>query len=143
MHAGIPPASVCMNCHSQVKEGKRTGKKEIEKIYAAIKENKPIEWIKVHNLPDHVYFNHAQHVNAGKLDCAECHGDVAQMDQVAQVKDLSMGWCIDCHRTKSVQFATNKFYQQYKKLHEKFEKGEIKKVTPQMLGGDECQKCHY
>jgi len=143
MHAGIPPASVCMNCHSQVKEGKRTGKKEIAKIYAAIKENKPIEWIKVHNLPDHVYFNHAQHVKAGKLECAACHGDVAQMDQVAQVKDLSMGWCIDCHRTKSVQFATNKFYTQYKKLHEKFKKGEIKKVTPQMLGGDECQKCHY
>ncbi len=143
MHAGIPPASVCMNCHSQVKSGKRTGKKEIAKIYAAIKENKPIEWIKVDNLPDFVYFNHEQHVKVGKLDCTECHGDVAQMDQIAQVKDLSMGWCLDCHRSHKVQFTNNKFYGAYKKLHEELRAGKIDQVTVKMIGGENCSKCHY
>ncbi len=143
MHAGIPPASVCMNCHSQVKEGKRTGKKEIAKIYDAINNNKPIEWIKVHNLPDYVYFNHSQHVKVGKLDCTECHGDVAEMDQIAQVNNLSMGWCLDCHRKHEVQFTDNKFYEQYKKLHEDMKSGKIDKVTVKMIGGEDCQKCHY
>ena len=143
MHAGIPPASVCMNCHSQVKEGKRTGKKEINKIYAALKEKKPIEWIKVHNLPDFVYFNHEQHVKVGKLDCTECHGDVAQMDQIAQVNTLSMGWCLDCHRTHKVQFTDNKFYGSYKKYHENLKAGKIDAVTVKMTGGEDCAKCHY
>ncbi|MCF6170494.1 MAG: c-type cytochrome [Bacteroidales bacterium] len=143
MHAGIPPVNVCMNCHSQVKQGKLTGTKEIDKIYSAIERNKPIEWIKVHNLPDHVYFNHAQHVNVGKVACAECHGPVEKMDQIIQVEDLSMGWCIQCHREKEVQFADNKFYDQYTKLHQQIKSGKISKVTVQMIGGDECQKCHY
>ncbi len=143
MHAGIPPVSVCMNCHSQVKEGKQTGKKEIAKIYNALDNNKPIEWVKVHNLPDHVYFNHAQHYNVGKVECEECHGEVEKMDQIIQVEDLSMGWCIECHRTKEVQFTNNKFYEQYAELHRKMENGDIDKVTVQMMGGDDCQKCHY
>ncbi len=143
MHAGIPPASVCMNCHSQVKEGKQTGKKEIAKIYKALEDKKPIEWIKVHNLPDFVYFNHEQHVKAGKLDCTECHGDVAQMDQIAQVNTLSMGWCLDCHRTHQVQFADNKFYGSYKKFHEDMKAGKIDAVTVKMIGGEDCAKCHY
>ncbi len=142
-HAGIPPASVCMNCHSQVKSGKHTGTKEIAKIYAAIKENKPIQWVKVHNLPDFVYFNHEQHVKVGKLDCTECHGNVDQMDQIAQVKDLSMGWCLDCHRTHKVQFTNNKFYGAYKKLHEELRAGKIDLVTVKMIGGEDCAKCHY
>lgn len=143
MHAGIPPASVCMNCHSQVKEGKQTGKKEIAKIYKALEENKPIEWIKVHNLPDYVYFNHEQHVKVGKLDCTECHGDVEQMDQIAQVNTLSMGWCLDCHRTHKVQFTENNFYGAYKKLHEDLKAGKINQVNVKMIGGEDCAKCHY
>ena len=143
MHAGIPPVSVCMNCHSQVKEGTQTGKTEIDKIYAAIADNKPIEWVKVHNLPDHVYFNHAQHYNVGKVECEECHGEVEKMDEIIQVEDLSMGWCIECHRTKEVQFANNKFYEQYAELHKRVKDGEVGKVTVQMMGGDDCQKCHY
>lgn len=143
MHAGIPPVSTCMNCHNQVKEGKMTGTKEIEKIYAAMENNEPIEWVKVYNLPDHVYFNHAQHVNIGKVDCAECHGEVEKMDQIIQVPDLSMGWCIECHRTEAVQFATNKFYEQYTELHKKYKSGEVPNVTVQNIGGDECAKCHY
>ena len=143
MYAGIPPVETCMNCHAQVKKGKKTGTEEIAKIYTAIEQQKPIEWIKVHNLPDHVYFNHAQHVNVGKIDCQQCHGEVEKMDEIIQVSDLSMGWCIDCHRTQSVQFASNKFYEQYTQLHQKLKEGERSAVTVMDIGGDECQKCHY
>ena len=143
MHAGIPPVETCMNCHNQVKEGKQTGTAEIAKIFDAFENNKPIEWVKVYNLPDHVYFNHAQHVNIGKIDCEDCHGLVEKMDQVIQEPDLSMGWCIDCHRTEAVQFASNKFYDQYTELHEKIKNGEMPNVTVMDIGGDECAKCHY
>jgi hypothetical protein len=143
MHAGIPPASVCMNCHNQVREGSRTGKEEIAKIYEAIEKKEPIQWVKVHNLPDFVYFNHEQHVKVGKLDCTECHGNVEEMDQGAQVEDLSMGWCLDCHRSHKVQFVDNKFYDSYKNYHEKLKKGELGQVTVKMIGGEDCAKCHY
>lgn len=143
MHAGIPPMSTCMNCHNQVKEGKKTGTEEIAKIYTAIETNNPVEWIKVHNLPDHVYFNHAQHVKVGKLECQECHGEVEKMDQIIQVEDLSMGWCIECHRTSEVQFASNKFYDQYTQIHEKLNNGTKKIVSVTDVGGEDCQKCHY
>ncbi len=142
-HAGIPPVAVCMNCHSQVRSGKITGETEIAKVVDAYKNNKPIKWIKVHNLPDHVYFNHAQHYDVGKVECEECHGAVEQMDEIIQVEDLSMGWCIDCHRTKEVQFANNKFYEQYTKMHEKIVNGEKTKVTVADMGGEDCQRCHY
>ena len=143
MHAGIPPVETCMNCHNQVKEGKQTGTAEIAKIFEAFEKNKPIEWVKVYNLPDHVYFNHAQHVNIGQIECEDCHGLVEKMDQVIQEPDLSMGWCVDCHRTETVQFASNKFYEQYTELHEKIASGEMPNVTVQNIGGDECAKCHY
>jgi len=143
-HAGIPSSQLCMNCHNVVREGKKTGKAEIAKIYASLEANKPIEWIKVHNLPDHVFFSHAQHVNVGKLDCAECHGNVEDMDRIIQVEDLSMGWCINCHReTNIAHFETNAFYQEYVDLHEKLKSGEIEQVTVEDIGGNDCQKCHY
>ena len=142
-HAGIPPTQLCMNCHTVVKQGKYTGTEEIAKIYAAIENGRPIEWVKVHNLPDHVYFNHAQHANVGKLDCTECHGDVKSMDRIMQVNDLSMGWCINCHRNTEVQFFDNAFYSLYEETREKYENGKIKKITVDAVGGSECQKCHY
>jgi len=142
MHSGIPPVAVCMNCHNQVKKGKITGEAEIAKVIDAYNNGEPIEWVKVHNLPDHVYFNHSQHVNVGKMDCTECHGDVEKMDEIIQVNDLSMGWCIDCHRTKEVNFA-NKFYDQYKQLHEEIAKGEKSRVLVTDVGGEDCQRCHY
>jgi hypothetical protein len=141
--AGIPSINVCMNCHNQVREGKVTGTAEIDKIHEAWNSGKPVEWVRVHNLPDHVYFNHAQHVNSGKLDCAECHGEVEKMDVVMQVEDLSMGWCLECHRTTEVQFANNEFFKSYELMHEQFKNGEVKKVTADMLGGGDCMKCHY
>jgi cytochrome c551/c552 len=142
MHSGIPPAQVCLNCHNQVKKGKITGETEIAKIYEAVNNNKPIEWIKVHNLPDHVYFNHAQHVNVGKVECQECHGPVERMDEIIQVNDLSMGWCIDCHRKQEIQLS-NKFYDKYTQLHEQLSSGDLKRATVVQIGGEECQKCHY
>ncbi len=141
--AGIPPMDLCLNCHSLVREGTRSGKFEIAKVIEANEKQMPVEWIRVHNLPDHVFFSHAQHVNAGKMDCIECHGNVIEMDVIRQVQDLSMGWCIDCHRTKEVQFANNNFYESYEKLHEQIKSGQIDKVTVDMIGGTDCMKCHY
>ena len=93
-HAGVPPVSVCMNCHEKV----RTDSPEIQKLAAAFKASKPVEWVKVHRLPDFAYFNHARHVVGGKLACQTCHGPVETMTRVRQAESLSMGWCLGCHR---------------------------------------------
>ena len=91
--ANVPPTQTCMNCHSLIKT-------DSEKL-AAVRESwttkQPIEWVRVHNLPDYVYFNHSAHIHAG-IGCISCHGNVAEMEKVMQVKPLSMGWCLDCHR---------------------------------------------
>ena len=141
--AGIPPVNVCMNCHLLVRNGTRSGVFEISKIISSYENQKPIEWIKVHNLPDHVFFSHAQHVSAGGVECTECHGDVKGMNVIKQVSDLSMGWCINCHRTKKIDFHNNHFYSQYRDLTEKLKKGEPDSVTVTMVGGRECMRCHY
>jgi hypothetical protein len=141
--AEIPAASVCLNCHMVVREGTRSGRYEINKIFAAVESNKPIPWVRVYNLPDHAFFSHAQHVGAGKLQCQTCHGPVEQMDRIVQVADLSMGWCVNCHRETSVQFHDNAFYTHYDALSEKMAKGEIDSVTVDMVGGTDCMKCHY
>jgi len=141
--AEIPAASVCLNCHMVVREGTKSGRYEINKIFAALESKKPIPWIRVYNLPDHAFFSHAQHVGAGKLACQTCHGPVEQMDRIVQVPDLSMGWCVNCHRETKVQFHDNRFYSNYGILREKIEKGQIDSVTVEMVGGTDCMKCHY
>ncbi len=104
----------------------------------------PIEWTRIHNLPDHVYFNHAQHVTVGKVACQNCHGKVEEMDEVKQYAPLSMGWCINCHRETEVKFADNKYYDNYYELyHEQIKNRQRDKVTVEDIGGTECQKCHY
>jgi len=151
-HAGVPSLNVCMNCHSQVHEGTISGKKEIAKIYEHLginpktmqkdKPGKPIQWIKVHNLPDHVYFNHAQHVQAGKVKCQECHGPVEKMNRVVEYKELAMGdFCLDCHRKRGID-TSNPYYKHYdfKKL---MEKEGIDKITVDKIGGQDCSSCHY
>jgi len=150
--AVIPSANVCMNCHKAIEEGPEYGKTEIAKIYEAVDWDsetqtygdnpKPIEWVRIHNLPDHVYFNHSQHVTVGGVECETCHGEVAEMEKVKQHETLGMGWCIDCHRDTEVQFASNDYYQIYEQLHKDL-KEEGKKVTVEDIGGTECQKCHY
>jgi len=153
-HSNIPSAGVCMNCHMQVQEGQKTGTEEIAKIYAAVGwdpetytyiedyDTKPIEWVRIHNLPDLAYFNHAQHVNAGQLACQTCHGPIQEMEEVYQYSPLTMGWCINCHRETQVQVESNDYYEQmHTKLKEKY--GEDAEITVEMIGGLECGKCHY
>jgi mono/diheme cytochrome c family protein/preprotein translocase subunit SecG len=135
--ATIPSASTCMNCHNQIKRGSP----EIQKIYAAIEKNRPIEWVRIHNLPDLAYFNHAQHTNVAGLDCAKCHGEIAEMEVVQQRAPLTMGWCINCHRETVVEHANNNAY--YDKLLAYHQKQGIKKMTVENIGGLECAKCHY
>jgi mono/diheme cytochrome c family protein len=142
-HAGFPPVQLCMNCHNLVKEGKVTGTEEISKIYQALETGKSIQWIRVHNLPDHSYFNHAQHIRVGKVSCNECHGPVEKMDRIIQVSSLGMGWCIDCHRTREVQFFDNEFYTKFTIMHDRIQSGEKSKVTVDDMGGTECGRCHY
>lgn len=141
--AGIPSVNVCMNCHLLVRQGTRSGGFEIAKVTSAYENRQPIRWIRVHNLPDHVYYNHAQHVSAGGLDCKVCHGNVPGMDRIVQVSDLSMGWCIKCHRSKAVKFGTNEFYSQYTGMSERFKKGELDSVLVSTQGGTDCMRCHY
>ncbi|MFM6925735.1 MAG: cytochrome c3 family protein [Ferruginibacter sp.] len=110
---------------------------------------KPIEWVKIHNLPDHVYFNHSQHIKVGKQQCQTCHGNIQQMPEVYQFADLSMGWCINCHRESKVDFynkadgSGNKYYSIYEKFHNDIKNHKMDSVTVEKIGGTECQKCHY
>lgn len=138
--ATIPSVNVCMNCHNQIKSGTTTGETEIGKIVRAFNENKPIEWIRVHNLPDLAYFNHSQHVNVGNIECQTCHGPVQEMDVVRQQSLLTMGWCIDCHRKTDVNSQGNAYYDKLMELHDPSGKTKMKVED---IGGLECSKCHY
>lgn len=177
--AGIPTVNVCMNCHKGIQEGTdEKGTREIAKIHAAAGydvdkreytgKTEPVKWVKVHNMPDHVYFNHAQHVTVGKIECENCHGDVKtyktgkvsgtetinnlQLEGKKIIKLskplLTMGWCIECHNTAEVSTADNKYYDD---IHERLKSDkelyksvmEDGKVKVKELGGWECSKCHY
>lgn len=180
--AGLPSVNVCMNCHKQINGATPEQQAKIAKIYAAAGWNpegageytgktKEIVWNKVHVLPDHVYFNHSQHVVVGGVDCKQCHGDMAKMSETAKVQTiaelnkvegnivlskptLTMGWCIECHGEKeissgSIENRNDGYYNEIhrrllnndKKLYEDYLKDG--KVTVKELGGWECAKCHY
>lgn len=154
-HASIPSVNICMNCHKGIQTGPQYGDKEIAKIYAAAgfdpktgtydnsKEN-PLQWIKVHNLPDHVYFNHSQHVVVGKIECTTCHGNVKEMTVAEQKAPLTMKWCIECHRKTEVAMQGNAYYDRlHKALKEKYAGQYDVKFTVEKIGGLECAKCHY
>ncbi len=160
--SGIPSVNVCMNCHKSIAEytGPVTEEKdkafydgEIQKIYDAIgwdKEKlayiegykqKPIEWVRIHSLPDFAYYNHSQHVTVAGLECQTCHGPVEEMDEVEQFAPLTMGWCIECHKKTDLKIKENGYYA---KIHEELsEKYGVEKVTVAQMGGRECGKCHY
>ncbi len=169
-HATVPSLNVCMNCHAAINDythgpklyredgAEVDGTAEIQKLYSYTgydpkagkytQPGKPVEWIKIHNLPDHVFFSHAQHIRAGKVQCQTCHGPIQQMNEVKQFAELSMGWCINCHRTTKVNFSDstgngNKFYSIYEKFHNDLKSGKMDSVTVENIGGTECQKCHY
>lgn len=124
--AWIPSVNVCMNCHKYIQQGPNYGTEEIGKILAAYEENKPVEWVRIHNLPDHAYFNHAQHVVVGGLECQTCHGPIQEMEVVYQYSDLGMGWCVSCHRETKVKHL-----------------GQETDMTVEDMGGLNCARCHY
>lgn len=139
-NANIPSPNICMNCHNSITKGTKTGTKEIDKIYAAIENNKPIEWVRVHNLPDLAYFNHSQHVAVGKLKCQTCHGPIEEMEVVRQYSKLTMGWCINCHRDTELNTKGNAYYDKLVELHSQ---ETDKPFTVEANGGLECARCHY
>lgn len=149
-HSNIPSLNVCMNCHTYVQEGP-SGTEEIGKIYAALDYNPdtkeygdnptPVEWVRVHNLPDLSYFNHSQHVVVGKIECQECHGAMEEMGVAEQHSPLTMGWCINCHRETSVKVADNGYYEDMHERTPSWHDGDP--VTVERIGGLECAKCHY
>ena len=170
--SGIPSVNVCMNCHKSISEvadetvvvledktlKKADLDKEIQKMYDAIgwdseklayKEGykqKPIQWKRIHNLPDFAYYNHSQHVTVAGLKCQTCHGPVEEMEEVRQFSPLTMGWCLECHKKTKVDMENNDYYA---KIHEQLSKypglkaNGMKDVTVARLGGRECGKCHY
>ena len=161
-HSGIPSLNVCMNCHMNIAEynGEEDLEKgytkefytnEIKKLYKAVgwdEENQrytgdtqPVKWVRIHNLPDFVYFNHAQHVDVAGIECQKCHGPVEEMEIMYQHSPLTMGWCIDCHRESNVDLENNEYYE---KIHaELSKKYGVEKLTIAQMGGLECGKCHY
>ncbi len=160
--SGIPSLNVCMNCHKNIAEvapetlaeGEEYGvdyNKEIQKLYTAVGwdedtqsytgEEKPVKWVRVHNLPDFAYFNHAQHVTVAGVECQKCHGPVEEMEILEQFSPLTMGWCVNCHRETNVNLAGNEYYA---KIHEELSKKYgVDKLTIAQMGGLECGKCHY
>ena len=161
-HSGIPSLNVCMNCHENIAEynGEEDLEKgytkefytnEIKKLYKAVgwDENRriytgdvePVKWVRIHNLPDFVYFNHSQHVNVAGIECQTCHGPVEEMEIAYQHSSLTMGWCINCHRESNVNVKDNEYYT---KIHEELSKKYgVEKLTIAQMGGLECGKCHY
>jgi len=153
-NASIPSLNVCMNCHNYVTASEKYDGKtspEIMKIYTALDYNedtkqygentKPVEWIRIHNLPDLAYFNHSQHVSVAGIECQKCHGPIQTMEEVYQYSPLTMKWCINCHKQTEVDHKDNPYYDKLIAAHDKLKKGE--KVTAAVLGGLECSKCHY
>lgn len=161
-HSGIPSLNVCMNCHMNIAEynGEEDLEKgytkefytnEIKKLYKAVGwdentqsytgETQPVKWVRIHNLPDFVYFNHAQHVSVAGVDCQKCHGPVEEMEIMYQHSSLTMGWCINCHRETNVNVKDNEYYS---KIHDELSKKYgVDKLTAAQMGGLECGKCHY
>jgi mono/diheme cytochrome c family protein len=161
-HSGIPSLNVCMNCHMNIADyngdedlekgyTKAFYTNEIKKLYKAVGwdeltqsytgDTQPVKWVRIHNLPDFVYFNHAQHVSVAGIECQKCHGPVEDMEILYQHSSLTMGWCINCHRETNVNIKDNEYYT---KIHEELSKKYgVDKLTVAQMGGLECGKCHY
>jgi mono/diheme cytochrome c family protein len=139
--ANIPSVNICMNCHSQIKEGPKYGKEAIGQLVKAYEAGTPIKWVRVHNLPDLAYFNHSQHTTVAGIECQKCHGPIEEMEVVRQHSPLTMGWCINCHRETAVNSKDNAYYDRLLKVHNASKKkGEMKAED---IGALDCSKCHY
>jgi len=141
--AGIPAGSICYNCHFLVRNGTRSGATEIAKIIKALDEKKAVEWVRIYKLPDFVFFSHEQHVSAGEITCDACHGPVKEMDRLYQFADLSMGWCIKCHKTRKVNISNEYYKTYYSGYYDSLSEGKIDSVMVTDIGGRDCGKCHY
>jgi len=141
-NATIPSTNICWNCHNDggVVEGTNTGKGEIAKIKESHDKGIPIEWVRIHNLPDFVYFNHAQHYVVGKVACQTCHGPIEEMEEVYQFNDLSMGWCINCHRQTKLNIKESNYYRS---IYANYHAEGLDSVTVEQIGGLSCARCHY
>jgi mono/diheme cytochrome c family protein len=153
-NASVPSLNVCMNCHKVIttRMGAKAPSTEIQKIYDALgydpqtqkydtTKARPVQWIRIHNLPDFAYFNHSQHVKVAGLKCQTCHGPVETMKEVYQYSPLTMKWCIQCHKRTEINIKGNAYYEKMEQVHDLIRKGG--KVTEAMMGGIECGKCHY
>jgi hypothetical protein len=141
--AGIPPGSVCLNCHFLVRNGTRSGATEIAKVLGALDEKRAVQWVRIYRLPDFVFFSHEQHVSAGGITCDACHGNVKEMNRLYQVPDLSMGWCINCHKTRKVNLSNEYYRTYYSGFCDSLKAGKIDSVMVTGIGGRDCGKCHY
>jgi len=160
-NSGIPSLNVCMNCHKNISEvaestatpeySKAFYDEQIQKLYTAVGWDKatqsytgktqPVKWVRIHNLPDFVYFNHSQHVTVAGIECQTCHGPVETYEIQKQFAPLTMGWCVNCHRKTDVKMEGNEYYT---KIHEELSKKYgVDKLTAAQMGGLECGKCHY
>jgi len=160
-NAGIPSLNVCMNCHKNISEvsdttataehSKAFYDAQIASLYDAVGWDKatqkytgkthPVKWVRIHNLPDFVYFNHSQHVSVAGIECQTCHGPVQEFELMKQFSPLTMGWCVNCHRKTDVKMEGNEYYT---KIHEELSKKYgVQKLTAAQMGGLECGKCHY
>ena len=140
--ANIPPTKTCMNCHSQV----WTNAPILEPVRASFRENRPLEWNRIHDLPDFVYFNHSIHVAKG-VGCATCHGAVDKMPLMFQEANLTMSWCIDCHRNpaKYVRPKNQVFNMNYVRPADDPGIGERLVREYKIAGSDQltsCSTCH-
>lgn len=139
--AGIPSTHTCMTCHSQI----WTGAQMLEPVRASYRTQKPLEWVRVHDLPDFAFFNHSIHVNKG-ISCQVCHGDVNKMPLTWKSSTLMMGWCLECHRNpekfiRPVEEIYN-FEYKYPKNQEEVGKELVKKYNVQVKQLSDCSVCH-
>ncbi|WP_185871697.1 c-type cytochrome [Blattabacterium cuenoti] len=167
--SGIPSVNVCMNCHITIHEyngdylekgkSRHEYNQEIQKIYQAVgwnpetrkysRKTQPIQWVRIHNMPDFVYFDHSQHIITGEKTikklkkvstvCNACHGEVQKMDTIEMSNDFTMEWCISCHKNVEID-NSNRYYKEY---FPKKNTNNKNKITLDMIGGTECAKCHY
>ena len=141
-HAAIPPTQTCMNCHASI----RPESDKLKPLYESYELGTPINWIKIHDLPDHAYFNHAAHVNRG-VSCVECHGRIDTMDVVYQHEPLSMGWCLSCHRNPEPKLRDPSLVTQLdwgveRSDKEKLEQGIYWRKHNNLNPSQECSACH-
>ena len=149
-HAAVPATQTCVNCHSAANPDGSVANSAIHTqslkllpVRESQATSKPIEWQRVHDLPDFVYFDHSAHVNRG-VSCVSCHGRIDRMDQVYQAKPLTMSWCIDCHRNPEPHLRPQEFITQldWEPQEDPIELGKRIKESLNINASQNCSTCH-